>query len=52
MRYEVTIEVTKVGRKTEKQFCVYDTLEDRVVVRFAQEKDAKGVIAKYEASKG
>ncbi len=46
-RYEVIPETTKVGRKTEKQFAVFDKLENRVIVRYAAEKDALAVIAKY-----
>lgn len=51
-RYEILLEETKVGRKVEKQYAVYDNLEQRVVVRYQHEKDAEKLLANYELAVG
>lgn len=49
-RYSLTTEVTKDGRSKLVQYCVYDNNEDRVIARYADEKDAAAVISKWELS--
>lgn len=51
MRYTIRKEVTKVGRKKEIQWAVVDNLEDRVVVRYANQKDAIDLIDRYEEAR-
>lgn len=47
-RYKVLKEVTKNGRKVEVQWAVEDTLEGRVIARYAKEKDAQGLVLAYQ----
>jgi hypothetical protein len=50
-RYKVIKEVTKEpGSPTLTQFCLYDKLEDRIVVRYAKKKDADALLLKYEST--
>lgn len=42
-RFKVLEEKTKVGRKTEVQYAVFDALDSRVVVRYALEFKAEFV---------
>jgi len=47
MRYEVVVEKTKHGRKTETQYCLFDNLEGRVIVRYADKKEADALLLRY-----
>lgn len=49
MRYVLTTETIKDGRKKLVQHCVFDTHEGRVIARYAKEKDAQAVIDRYKA---
>lgn len=40
-RFSVVEEVTQVGRKKEYQYGIYDNVEDKVVVRFANKTKAE-----------
>lgn len=50
MRYTIVEEKEKQGRKTFTQWAVMDTLEGRVIVRYANHKDAQDLIDKYQAT--
>jgi len=50
MRYKVKEEVYKHGRKTEKQYAIWDIIKDESVARFATPKEAQDIIDKYEAA--
>lgn len=48
-RYTIRTETVKNGRKKETYFGVYDVFEDKVIIRYAKEKEAQALIDKYEA---
>jgi hypothetical protein len=50
MRYTVKEETYKHGRKTEKQFAIWDSLANGVVARFGTRERAQEIIDKYEAA--
>ncbi|QIN94189.1 hypothetical protein PP459_gp044 [Streptomyces phage Wakanda] len=50
MRYTVKEETYKHGRKTEKQYAIWDNINEESVARFATHKEAQKIIDKYEAA--
>ncbi len=50
MRYEIKEETYKHGRKTEKQWAIWDNLTSSVLVRYAERKKCQDLIDKYEAA--
>ncbi|AVD99389.1 hypothetical protein SEA_BILLNYE_218 [Streptomyces phage BillNye] len=50
MRFEIKEETYKHGRKTEKQFAIFDKFKGEVVVRYAERKKCQELIDKYEAA--
>jgi hypothetical protein len=50
MRYTVTEEVIKDGRKRLIQYCVFDFNQDKVIARYAKRADAELVISKWKAN--
>lgn len=50
MRYKVKEETYKHGRKTEKQWAIWDTLRNESVARFGTEAEAQKIIDNYEAA--
>ena len=50
MRYEVREETTKNGRKTETQWVIFDTLEQKAFARFATQEQAQGILDRWYAA--
>lgn len=50
MRFKLTEENTKVGRKTETQYCLFDTYSGTVMARFGTPERVQELIDKYEAA--
>lgn len=48
-RFKRTEEVTKNGRKTEIQHCLYDNYYNLVLARFSEPEKVDEIIEKYEA---
>jgi hypothetical protein len=47
MRYTIVEETEKQGRKKFTQWAVFDNLEGRVIVRYADRKQAEDLLQKY-----
>jgi hypothetical protein len=50
MRYSLTEEVIKDGRRKLIQYCVYDQHEGKVIARYQKKADAEAVIDKWKAA--
>lgn len=48
MRYEIKEEVYKHGRKTERQWTIFDHITKSVIVRYADRKRCQELIDRYE----